>query len=109
MGLRLLLQRDTSALAAFYADVEEVGGGPGDAPRWCSVSCGDGTAVVDLDAMTVKIRDRGGRECKVQDVPADAAGLISTCLSRYTKLEDRLRRPRAGAPMANVRPPSTFA
>lgn len=88
MPLQLLLQCDTSALAAFYADVEDVDGG--ETPQWCSVGCRDGTAVVDLNAMTVRIRDEAGHEVKVQDVDASAAALISTCLIRYKKLEARI-------------------
>lgn len=95
MPLRLLLQRDTSALAAFYADVQGVGGGgggPDDAPRWVAVACDAGTAIVDLDALAVRVRGVDGRERKVQDVDPGAAAVIATCLSRYRKLEARLRR-----------------
>jgi hypothetical protein len=89
--LQLLLQRDTSALAAFFVSLEGIDRSSGP-PSWCRVDCGQDLAVVDLARMCVSLRRRGpcDREVKILDLDAETAALLATCLDRYRKLEGRM-------------------
>lgn len=92
--LQLLLQRDTSALAAFFVSLEGIDRSSGP-PSWCRVDCGRDLAVVDLARMCVTMRGRcpgEKEEVKLLDIDAETARLFSTCLDRYRKLEGRMSR-----------------